>query len=406
MTNIDKYVYLIMVTDDNHNKYFEMSHITGEPTFQVKYGRVGSSEQHYEYPIRQWDSKYKEKIKKGYVDQTELFSIKTTTTKFSDIKDDAVGSFIGKLRAFANKSVSENYNVSAESVTEKQIEQAQKLLNILSLHINNNPNVKTIAQEAANGTLIQLYMTIPRKMRNTKDHLLVSDSVDELKAKIALEQNTLDVMRGQVVTSIVQENNTEELDILAAMGLSIRPTEEIEEKIVQKFLQDLANRYVRSFAVVNTKTQSRFDNHLSEVANKKTNLFWHGSRNENWWNILDTGLVLRPTSAVISGKMFGYASYMADKAQKSYGYTSGRGSYWAKGNADTAIMALFDVHIGNQLRIKRHENWCTQLTWENLQKRGNYDSVFAEGGYDLRNNEYMVYREQQSTIRYIVELKG
>lgn len=402
MSSIDKYVYLVMVTGNNNNKWWSATHTSGESTFKVRYGRIGSSEQHYEYPISQWDSKYREKIKKGYVDQTELFSVKTTTTKFVDIKDDAVGSFVNKLRAFANKSVSENYQVSAEAVTEKQVEVAQEILNDLSRMLNKQRTV-----EETNELLLKLYMTIPRKMRNTKEHLLGSNSVDELTTKIAIEQNILDVMRGQVRTSIVQESNTEEdIDILSAMGLSMRPVDDTEMKTIQKFLQDLSSRYSCAFAVTNNRTQSKFDANLQSALNKKTELFWHGSRNENWWNILETGLVLRPTNAVISGKMFGYSNYFADKAQKSFGYTSSRSAYWTKENSDTAIMSLFNVHVGEQFRIKRHEHWCTELTWENLQKHGNYDSVFAEGGYDLRNNEYMVYREQQSSIKYIVELRA
>ena len=40
--------------------------------FEVEYGRVGATCQHASYSMSQWDKKYKEKIKKGYVDQTHL----------------------------------------------------------------------------------------------------------------------------------------------------------------------------------------------------------------------------------------------------------------------------------------------------------------------------------------------
>lgn len=69
-------------------------------------------------------------------------------------------------------------------------------------------------------------------------------------------------------------------------------------------------------------------------------------------------------------------------------------------------MSLFDVHVGNQYNIKRHTSDCCSLDYNKLRAKGNYDSVFAEGGYDLRNNEYIVYKEDQCTVKYIVELKG
>ena len=58
-----KPIYLVMVTSDNHNKYYKM--IPNGSFFNVEYGRVGASEQKRSYPISQWDKKYNEKIKKG-----------------------------------------------------------------------------------------------------------------------------------------------------------------------------------------------------------------------------------------------------------------------------------------------------------------------------------------------------
>ena len=63
-------VYLVMVTTNNNNKYYRM--IPHGDTFEAEYGRVGASCQHASYSMSQWNKKYNEKIKKGYVDQTHL----------------------------------------------------------------------------------------------------------------------------------------------------------------------------------------------------------------------------------------------------------------------------------------------------------------------------------------------
>jgi poly [ADP-ribose] polymerase len=103
--------------------------------------------------------------------------------------------------------------------------------------------------------------------------------------------------------------------------------------------------------------------------------------------------------------MFGDGIYFADKAQKSIGYTSLRGSYWAKGGGDKAYLALFEVHLGNQKEILHHDSSCYSLSDKVLKKEG-YDSVFAKGGADLRNNEFIVYKPEQCTITHLVEISG
>ena len=102
--------------------------------------------------------------------------------------------------------------------------------------------------------------------------------------------------------------------------------------------------------------------------------------------------------------MFGHGLYFADRAKKSLGYTSLRGSYWARGCDSRGFLCLYDVHIGNQYKIKKHDICCYDLNYDKLRELGNYDSVFAEKGYDLVNNEYIVYKEEQSTIRFILQI--
>ncbi len=119
---------------------------------------------------------------------------------------------------------------------------------------------------------------------------------------------------------------------------------------------------------------------------------------------MDKGWMIRPANAVITGKYYGYGIYWADKFKKSLGYTSHRGSYWANGSSDKAFLSLATVHVGNQLQTKKHEYWHSDLDYKKLKTHGDYDSVFARGGADLINNEYIVYTENQCTIKYLVEI--
>lgn len=50
-----------------HNKFYNLTQID-TTSFKVEWGRIGTTPQIDCYGISQWDSKYKEKIKKGYID--------------------------------------------------------------------------------------------------------------------------------------------------------------------------------------------------------------------------------------------------------------------------------------------------------------------------------------------------
>lgn len=400
-------VKLIMVTANNNNKFYEMEESDND-TFTVSYGRVGNNPTQRSYPMSQWDSKKREKIRKGYKDTTYLFTEKKELVDFLDMDDAKVRSLVNDLMRFAQNSVLENYNVSSDDVTLQQVEEAQNILDTLSDLVDYRMDIKDF-----NWQLMELYAIIPRKMNNVKQHLISAPTSDEdialIETKLSEEQATLDVMRGQVELHEKQENQEEETPktMLEAFGLQIEAVEEqalIKE--IKKMMGNKSSNFHRAYKVINLATQSQFDNHIARAQNPKTELFWHGSRNENWLSILKTGLVLRPANAIINGKMFGYGLYFADKFAKSLNYTSLRGSYWTRGSHNKGFLALYEVHVGKQLEIQKHHTWCGSLSESNLKKRGSrYNSVFAKGGADLMNNEYIVYNQNQCTVRYIVEIR-
>ncbi|MEN0051148.1 MAG: WGR domain-containing protein [Bacteroidota bacterium] len=399
---------LVMVTANNNNKYYEMQENL-DGTFTVNYGRVGSRGSIRQYPISQWESKKREKIRKGYKDTSYLFSEQQDLPDFLQIDEVQIEMLMRELIQFAQQSVSDNYNVSSKEVSKQQIREAQYVLDQLSKKVNRRMDVR-----AFNQSLIDLYALIPRKMRKVQEHLIEKpkskQDLSEIQNKLVEEQATLDVMRGQVELNekqAAQQNEPVCQTLLDAFGLKVNLLE--NEKMIAKIKGMMGGQaacFHKAYEVTNIATQSHFDVHMQGVRNKKTELFWHGSRNENWLSILKTGLVLRPANAIINGKMFGYGLYFADRFAKSLNYSSLRGSYWSNGNSHKGYLALYDVHVGKQLKVKKHDDWCYQLNEENLKKRGRrYNSLFAKGGADLINNEYIIYNQNQCTIRYLVEVR-
>ena len=397
-------VYLVCVTTNNNNKYYRM--IPHGDTFEVEYGRVGASCQHASYSMSQWDKKYNEKIKKGYVDQThlvqDLIQKEQPKTKdgYKEIENKAIAEIVQRLQDMAHKKIQANYKVSSQQVTQAMVDEAQNVIDSL---MN-----KTTLKEF-NNTLLTLFTVIPRKMGNVNDYIAKSE--DDFARILKDEQDLLDVMRGQVVTHIVQDEPTESVEekqepILEAMGLVFEPTTDEDVKMIKNLLGDCRDKFYKAWRVTNIKTQKRFDDFVKKEKISNTKLLWHGSRNENWWSIINTGLVLRPTNAVITGKMFGYGIYYAPKARKSLGYTSLSGSYWARGNSNSAFMAIMDVAYGKPYDVHSFDSKYYDFNYEKLQRTcPGANCLHAHAGSMLRNDEIIVYKEDQCTIKYLVELR-
>lgn len=410
---------------DNSNKVYIMEELS-DGRIKCEYGRVGKSLVAEYKDSSKWNSVYKQKTgkSKGYTDVTDLLAepvVDDNTpkdNKLDNIKDSIVKKLIEDLMSFANKSIQRNYKVTQEAVSEQQVLAAQDVITNVSALIEIGVDVKHV-----NDLLLKLYTIIPRKMDNVKNHL-VSDITDSNTLTIAQqmigeEQSALDTMAGQVellkqqkeaaLKAAEAEANgvTEpisEVTILDQMGLSVEVENDEETlKLIKKLMGPNVHQMKRVFKVVNKKTQEKFDKNFEQARVKKKRFYWHGSRNENWFNILQTGLLIRPSGAIHTGSMFGDGIYFADKAQKSIGYSSLRGSYWTRGGDDKAFLALFDVHLGNQKEILHHSSSCYSLS-DKVMKSEGYDSVFAKGGADLRNNEYIVYRPEQCTVSHLIEI--
>lgn len=422
----NKFCKLICVTADNNNKYYEMTE-RGDGNFDVKYGRVNLTEQHDEYPMSKWETKYKEKLKKGYKDVTHLVTEKVTdaatpaaAAKVVDIADAAVRTIINQLSAYANKTVSENYEISKEAVTQAMVDEAQGLVDELAGMVKRGMDVQKV-----NDTLIKLYTAIPRKMKHVRLHLINTpewlehnfrgtkpgdkELQESVRRILDTEQSTLDTMAGQVMLIANQKSmgkvqDTKQVNLLDQLGITMVVADAKEIEMIKKMLGPDANRLVRAYRTECLKTKGLYEKNLTRVADKTVDMFFHGSRNQNWFNILQTGLMIRPSGAVYTGSMFGDGIYFADKAAKSIGYSSLSGSYWAKGNSSQGFLGIFATHVGKQKHITHHNSDCYKLSKSVISKEG-FDSVFAHGGADLRNNEYIVYDMAQCTVKYLCELR-
>ena len=384
-------IKLICVTENNNNKFYYMEDLNNG-SFKVTYGRVGATETVITYPISLWDKKYNEKIKKGYIDVSEKISGIKKTGEL-DISDPDVKDLISFLMSEAKQSIKRDYEISAESVTQEQLDEAQRIIDRIS-------QSKDAALNDINSDLKQLYSIIPRRMTDTRRYFLSNSNLNYTPYLIELlqqEQQRLDTLKSQVQINQVAENGI----TLDELGFTCELASDEDRELIKK-KTDFRLTNHRVFKISNKATEAVFNpNHL------KTKLLYHGSRNENFLSILQTGLKIRPKGVQTTGSMFGDGIYAANKARKSIGYTSLRGSYWASGRSNRAYLAIFEFATGNEWPVLHNNSWSSWMSSinEDKVKSKGYDSVFAEGGADLRNDEYIVYNSNQCTIRYLIELK-
>lgn len=396
--------YLVMVeADANKNKYYRM--IPHGDSWTAEYGRIGSSSQRRTYPIRQWNSKYNEKIRKGYIDQTELVEDLISTempkqSEYKEIENKSIAEIVERLQSMAQKAISKNYTISSNKVTQAMVDEAQTIISNLLI-------IKD--REKFNDTLLKLFTVIPRRMGSVDSHIAHDDT--QFAKIISREQDLLDIMKGQIVQKqaveeVKDNKQISDKTILEQLGLEFEECSPEDIAIIRVALGSCSDKFYKAWKVKNNRTQERFDTFVKENNIKDIRLLFHGSRNENWWSIINSGLVLRPTNAVITGKMFGYGLYYAPKARKSLGYTSLSGSYWANGTSSSGFMALMNVAYGQPYDVYSFNSKYYNFNYDALQRASpGANCLHAHEGSMLRNDEIIVYKEDQCTIKYLVEVK-
>lgn len=399
--------YLIMVTTANNNKYYNC--FPEGDQFRVEYGRVDATKTTAYYSMSKWNSQISSKLKKGYQDVTDLkkdlveeISSTNPESPYREIENEAVRLIVEKLQSLARDTIRKNYTVKASAVTQDMVDAAQKIIDELA---NNSSTI-----DEFNANLLKLFTVIPRKMGDVRDYL--ANKTDDFAKIITKEQDLLDVMRGQIYVKPEIEPTTttttekKQQTILEELGLVMEETTRDDVALIKTLMNESADKFRKAWRVTNLKTQERFDKFIKENGIKDTRLLFHGSRSENFWSIMKTGLVLRPTNAVITGKMFGYGVYYAPKCAKSIGYTSLSGSYWAHGGNNTAYMAIFDVAYGTPYDVYNFDSKYYNLDYGKLQQfkpGANCLHAHADRGM-LRNDEIVVYKEEQMTIKYLIEI--
>lgn len=395
--------YLTCIHPESNNyKFYHLR--PNSMNIEATYGRIGSNRgeafgtkdlqnpyDHYLYWIR-----YYEKLSKGYVDQSDIYlhskPLKAETHPSSCGKKDSKHKKSNKaslqlyrqLKAYA-KHIVETALVDS-NVTAAQVKAAKAYLREMGRR-------KTV--KGFNNQLMKLLQVSPRKERYINTLLAVSEK--DFAGIIEREEDLIAAMEAVAGNGPVPVRLK---DPFESMGIEVYiATEKQKEQVLSHLSDSLKGKVKTIYRVINKRHKVRFDKYLKNNNIWKVKQLWHGSKNCNWFSIIENGLQLNP-NAQITGKMFGQGIYFAPSSEKSWNYTSYHGTYWANGNEDVGFMGLYTTAYGHP-----HDVFSAGgFTQRQLKELGK-DCVHAHAGSALRNDEIIFYSEAAMVLNYIVEFQ-
>lgn len=427
-------------TDGNNNKFYNMTELTPEQItqaeidtgttltgrpFLAEWGRVGAKGQQKYYPMSKWDKVFAGKLKKGYLDHTNL--LVTGSTEAAPEADPLLNDIMTFLSESSQGQVTQNYELADfGGVTQAQIDEVNVLLTAFGRMTDRFHKASKTHRScgeydtqmlALNKQIEMVWSVLPRKMKNLRE-LKITDFQE---ARIRLEAET-DMVEALAAQAQVATSNG--LPITEALGLTFTHQNDLLKKIFPDypFIKDhdgyKKGRVVNFWQVVHETTEAHYQNYRESDQRFREALYFHGSRNKNWLSIMNTGLLIRPPGVTTNGDMFGTGIYFASQPMKSLGYTDMDGvGRWASGDDHRAFVAVFKVNIGKQFHLKNKGDYKKLNIYDEdemgLQKLRpfSYDSVWVHSDYStsfgqqIFNDEYIVFEAPRATICGLVEVR-
>lgn len=427
----------------NSNKFYVAevdSNTNGEFRFLATYGRVGSDGQICAKAFSSlsaaksaMEKKISEKIKKGYVEVDVVAGTRGSTQAKNLVNIDKVG--VAPKVTKDTKKVGANVN---------KIQLADNIVDLITrIYEETNSAVNRMATGTAtakgSSPIGNLGIATLRQGRqylcNIANMLNVTDSTFNKKNAIYAESKKYYALiphdlgshiNADLITLDTHEKLSRELDILQLYEDALRvlasldvnsPLEQKyndlhcklstvsreEWKRIEKYIRESAlprqhgyNLKIRNVVAVSQNNAPQFDGHYGNIQE-----LFHGTRSANVVGILSSHLRLPNTlgSGIHkTGAMFGDGIYFASNSTKSANYSFGS---WGGGRNkhNSAYLFLADVALGRQKIIS------TGCSYSSAPH--GYDSVWGkpDGHSYLKNNEYIIYRENQCQIKYIVEVE-
>lgn len=392
---------------NNNNKFYTLEIVEDGDGYvlNLSWGRVGTSAQSSSKKFddlvtveKEFEKKKTSKEKKGYVRllmaddeysaavvDDSLVGEGSLVTK-SDVEvSKEVLELIEKLMKYSKTFVRDNVKTPIGKLSKSQVDLGRASLIEIKGAIESGFVVDDL-YELTN----QFYRLIPVVFNQAggKSDLLI-DSLN----KVDMYSNLLDVMESLVTAK--PENDI--VDQYLNLGVKMNYLDKSDPEYCR--LSDLvaSTRGSNHHFDVNVTNIYEVESmsHPQEFNPRdvKTMELYHGSRSENIIHVLQKGLRIKPSGAVHTGSMFGDGIYFASNSTKSANYCWGFGR---REMSKTYYLFVCEVATGRIKDYTYSKSHLKSAPW-------GYNSVRGVAGPSLLNDEYIVYRESQVRIKYVIE---
>lgn len=415
---------------NNSNKFYtiELHELNGKYRIFTDYGRLGKTSKKeiretdsLSVAEREFNSILKSKTRKGYK-EIELAQSLTGSQKAQELidaneikaeKDDivesklhpAIQSFVkqifdeagNKLSYLVKGSFSADGASPLGKLSSNQINKGRSILLSIADIINSKQKVET--KDVIEFTN-QYFANIPKVF----GHKISADDVaiktlEQISEEMDILKFYEDALRMGGV--LFDKNNIDKQyeSLKSDIGI-LDPNSDKYKELVQ-YVKDSESKHhtvtlqVKRIFTVKQKNAPAFDDSYGNVKE-----LFHGSRSANLPGILSSSLRLPKSlgdNVVITGAMFGPGIYFASQSTKSSQYSCSRFG-GTQNKYPSAFMFVSGVALG-KIKEVEHAHYFHDVP------KG-YDSVRGVQGRSLLHDEYIVYRENQQELRYIIEFEG
>ncbi|XP_031706021.1 protein mono-ADP-ribosyltransferase PARP3 [Anarrhichthys ocellatus] len=449
----------------NNNKFYVAQVVKENNSYYTwnRWGRVGEVGQSKlnkfnepEKAVKDFEKKFKDKTKNNWSDRSNFVS---SPGKYTLIEVDGEQDAEVKVETVDGKTVKVATNVEActlDDSTKKLIElifsndMFKEAMEFMNLDIKKMPLGKLSKIQIAKGFDVleeieaamnkksgkkrleelssKFFTTIPHNFGRTRPPTIDDKEVVERKKEMLMV--LADIELAQNLKSETEKAQEEMIEIVPhpldqdynSLKCSLKLTSKDSEtfKIIEKYLKATSGSYRKPKIVnvwdVDRGTEGERFSQNDGLENRR--LLWHGTNIAVVAAILKSGLRIMPHS----GGRVGSGIYFASENSKSAGYV--------RTSKNTGVMFLSEVALGKECTITKDNS--------SLKKApAGYDSVVARGSVEpdpsqdiyitlegkkvavpqgkpldqpqfsdshFYNSEYLIYKESQCRLRYLLEL--
>jgi poly [ADP-ribose] polymerase 2/3/4 len=432
MSIIKESMLILVSAAANSNKFYHVT-LSEDGTVTKRYGRVGVAgvTNTERTGLKGYQTIINQKIRKGYT-ETAVVSDYAPKRNIDDISSIAKVALLGteKMNSVLENLVDtlvrlNNHDIFEASgglikvnndgiittplglIDKTSIANAQRILEKLELISSGQPQFITLLEE--------YLRLIPQKVGSKRGwhenffdkgntFLKQRELLKQLGESLALRESRIKASKNDENKSSVDA--TAEYEKLFQLKINVLEDKAEFERINRLYESQKSHyhassklRLKRVFVLEDSQGKDSYEIARAKLGNERN--LWHGTRAGNVLSILRKKLICPPISGTtikIQGRLFGSGVYLGP-ASKSLNYSYG--GVWDNGPRDnTCFMFLTNTVLGNEY----HPQGRGGHSDDRIQRSGKYDSIHARAkDTGLMNDEYIVWKTEQISMRYLCE---